>query len=114
MDSADEVVVVDELGASLWLIRLLGEVDISNVAQLSDAMTRLSDEQARVVVDLSEVEFADSSTLHALSETSERLPGRVVIVVPEDSQANLVFEASGYIERLPVVRSREEALGRLS
>ena len=33
-------VVVDQMGASLWLVRLLGELDISNIAELRRHLTR--------------------------------------------------------------------------
>jgi anti-anti-sigma factor len=103
-------VVVDQMGASLWLVRLLGELDISNIAELQAALDEVSTPDARVVVDLSEVDFIDSSTLHVFASVHQDRPRRFALVVPEESSARMIFRVSGFDQTLPLCRSRQDAL----
>jgi anti-anti-sigma factor len=112
--ASENAVVVDELDASLWLVRLLGQLDISNVDQLDSAMKTLVERRTRVLVDLSQVEFIDSSTLHVLAGAHAQLPAKLAVVLPERSAAAIFFAASGYGARLPIYPSRKAALAALS
>lgn len=65
-----------------------------------------------VVVDLSEVDFVDSSGLGAIMDMYERLrhgERELVIVVPPGSAAAVMLNLTGLRSRLPVVESREMA-----
>jgi anti-sigma B factor antagonist len=48
------------------LVRVAGELDISTSPDLQDALAELTDAPRRVVVDLSDLEFCDSTGLAAL------------------------------------------------
>ena len=106
-------VVVDQMGASLWLVRLLGELDISNIAELQAALDQVATPDARVVVDLSEVDFIDSSTLHVFASVHQDRPRGFALVVPEESSASMIFRVSGFDQKLPVCRNRQDALSLL-
>ena len=70
--------MIEELDASLWL----GELDISNITQFEAALEELLWRPANIVVDMTETEFIDSTTLHVLARTQEQLPGRFAVVIP--------------------------------
>src|SRR5947209_5889436 len=52
-------------GGCVWL-KLSGELDVATAPRLADRLHQLREENRTVVVDLSGVEFMDSSGLHAL------------------------------------------------
>src|ERR671936_629336 len=59
------------------IVRLGGEIDLYNAPAVREALlAACSEGPERVVVDLSEVEFLDSTALGALVEARTRLPNR--------------------------------------
>jgi anti-sigma B factor antagonist len=62
---------------SAHVVRLTGELDLYNADALRRALAEAcSDGPERVIVDLSEVEFIDSTALGALIEARTRMPNR--------------------------------------
>ena len=53
----------------VWL-KLTGELDLATAPRLADRLHRLRAERRTVVVDLSDVEFMDSSGLHVLIDAA--------------------------------------------
>ena len=95
-----------------------GEIDLATAPALVEAIESELDSPAtdttRVVVDLSEVGFLDSSGLNALVRLEQTLGGRGVdvrIVSPSDRVVRQVFEITHLTEPLKVVESLDEALG---
>jgi anti-anti-sigma factor len=109
----ENVVVIEELEASLWLVRLLGELDISNISEFRTAIEELRTRPASIIVDMSQTEFIDSSTLHILAQTHEQHTGALAVIIPEQSVVNRVFTASGFDKKLPIYRSSEDALAAI-
>jgi anti-sigma B factor antagonist len=74
------------------------------------------DGKTGVVVDLSRVTFLDSTAigvfLNALRAFATR-SGRLVLVCPNE-RVRRPFEITGLTDRLPIVRSVEDALGSLA
>ena len=70
--------------SSAAIISVGGEIDFTNVDELIDAATEVADDSARVVLDLSDVEFFGSAGFSALYTLSERYCARAVTwaVVP--------------------------------
>ena len=96
---------------------VLGEVDLATAPQLLDAVesSLVSDSAgtSRVVVDLTEVEFLDSSGLNALVGLERLLSGNGVelrLVSPADAVVRQVFEITQLMETLRVTDSLDEAL----
>jgi anti-sigma B factor antagonist len=72
----DPVLGVESIGDA-YVIRLAGELDLYNADQLRDALsTAVGDSPKRVVVDLGEVEFMDSTALGLLIEARSKLENR--------------------------------------
>jgi anti-anti-sigma factor len=93
-----------------------GEIDLATAPALVEAIeSGLSkDRLTRVVVDLSEVAFLDSSGLNALVTLEKELGERGVelrLVSPADRVVRQVFEITCLTEILHVVESLDEALG---
>ncbi len=93
-----------------------GEIDLATAPALLDAIESELGRSApdRVVIDLSEVRFLDSSGLNALVRLQRLLEERGIgmrLVIPSDSIVRQVFEITRLTEPLSVVDSLTDALG---
>ena len=96
------------------VVEVLGEIDVSNVAALDEALrAALSDETTSCLLDLSQLEFLDSSVVNALirwsndAQLSER--EALAIVVGEDTPAERLFDLIGLKTRLPIFQHHDAA-----
>jgi anti-sigma B factor antagonist len=74
-------------------VAVAGELDISTAPDLQDALAELTDAPRRVVVDLSDLEFCDSTGLAALLGAHKTLNdngGTLELVAPNPMMVNLV------------------------
>lgn len=80
------------------IIKLAGEIDLSNIARvraaLDDAASRA---EPRVIVDLSQVSFLDSSTLGELVQARQRLAdvGQALVLTGLTPRVTRLFELTG-------------------
>ncbi len=101
------------------VIRPTGEYDLSNVDELNDALrSSLSDETSSCLLDLSEVEFMDSSVIHALVRWSNdvQLSEREALAIvsgDDNTVASRLLDAVGIRSRLPVFTLRDSAMAAL-
>jgi anti-anti-sigma factor len=81
--------VIVERRGELQVVRLAGEVDITNAARLEeDISDAVPNDAAGLVIDLSDTEYLDSAGIRMLFELGQRLRGRrqaLAVVVPEES-----------------------------
>ena len=80
------------------VLRVDGEVDISNAEQLAAAMDRAAGDARTVALDLSGTTYLDSAGIRLVFNLAERLQtrrGRVRLIVPEDSPIRAVLEVTG-------------------
>jgi anti-anti-sigma factor len=91
------------------VLQIFGEVDLSNVGELREAIGRAAAGGGQVVVDLTTCTFLDSSILSALVRASETYSGRFHIVVPPGGVVHRVFSVTSLLGALPVVESIEAA-----
>ena len=84
--------------------RLVGELDISSARDLSDALTALSD-IGDLTLDLSELEFIDSSGLHALVLYAGSLNGAggTLILANPTAMTERVFDIARLAEHPRIV-----------
>jgi anti-sigma B factor antagonist len=95
------------------VVRLAGELDLYNVAEVSSALADAADEGAdRLVVDLAEVSFLDSTALGALVAAKRELAAgtRLVLAAPGEDVLR-ALEVSGLAAHFEVRGSVEDALG---
>ena len=111
---ADSNVSVTHLGGDRWVITVIGEHDISNVAHLQTALNGVFDTGTSIVLDLSDATFIDSSVIHTLlaaHHRAEETPGeQLAIVAPEHSFAGRVIEFTGLQPLLPIYPTKPAAL----
>ena len=94
------------------VVRLQGELDLHNARELRAAFDdALARRPGRLVVDLSEVEFLDSTALSALIQARKRQVDRGVFrVAAPRAEARRVFRLAGVERHLDVFDSLDEAL----
>ena len=98
------------------VIRLRGELDFDGVPRLEEAFERLEQSAPdRVVIDLDECAFIDSSGLAAILHGADGLrqrAGAVRIACPEGHLRDLL-RLTAIDQTIPVVGTRSEALSAL-
>jgi anti-anti-sigma factor len=95
-----------------------GEVDPSNARDLGRDLTQgVPNDAMGVVLDLTEVDYLDSSGVQLLFELAERLDARqqrLAVVVPEGAPARKVLDIVSLDATAALVGTRDEAVGSLS
>jgi anti-anti-sigma factor len=108
---ADMATAVVERHDGLRVVRLAGEVDLSNAPRLErDISDVASNDDAGLVLDLSETEYLDSAGIRMLFELAERLRGRrqmLALVVPPKS----LIEHSLRVTEVDQAMTMRETLG---
>jgi anti-sigma B factor antagonist len=94
------------------VVKLGGELDLYNAPQVRQAlMEACEDAPGRVVVDLSEVEFVDSTALGVLIEARTRLNNRrAFLLAAPGLETRRALEISGLDRHFTVHESVPEAL----
>ncbi|SEB66585.1 STAS domain-containing protein [Streptomyces sp. TLI_105] len=78
-----------------WLLSASGEFDVDTIDCLRDALTAARKAHAeRILLDLADVVFGDSTFLHELVR-AHRGPSRLVLVGPLPGQLRRLFEMTG-------------------
>ena len=115
-EAAELAVESERVDARIRVIAAHGQIDLYSAPTFKEAVLDAIDDGATVlVIDLSDVDFMDSTGLGVLVGASKRLmqlDGRIVIVSPDDLVRRL-FEISGLQARFPVFESRELATALL-
>ena len=105
------VLAVEEVGTAC-VVRLGGELDLYNAAQVRTALAEAcAQAPERVVVDLGEVEFIDSTALGVLIETRTKLVNRGgFLLAAPGLQTRRALEISGLDKLFTVHDTVPEAL----
>jgi anti-sigma B factor antagonist len=85
-------------------LRLSGELDLCSAPELRDLLLRLCGEGTRAItLDLRNLQFMDSSGLHAILRTKElcREHGYEFSVIPGPTAIQRLFELTGLLDELP-------------
>ena len=94
------------------VVRLGGELDLYNADDIRAALASAIDTGAdRIVIDMSEVEFADSTALGVLVEARSRLGHDGLLLAAPQSETRRTLQVSGLDRHLPVHESVDAALG---
>jgi len=88
------------------VVRISGEVDLTNAIEVRDAISNVASADATViVVDLSETTYLDSSGIAILFRLAERISQRrqqLRIVVPANSPVRTALELTDLPQTIPV------------
>src|SRR4051795_6035185 len=112
----DFALTEDMLDDDRHLVAVRGDLDLHTAPELREALDRAIDEgRNRLVVDLTETSYMDSSGLTALVLAHKRVRKRSgqLVVVNVDPSIGRTFEITGLHLLFPLVRERAEAIARL-
>lgn len=101
-----ELEIESRSGDGLSHVVLSGEFDLAGVVRFEDTLAAIEAETPKaIVIDLSELEFMDSSGLRALVNADGRAQraGRRLAIVPGPPQVRRVFEITQLDGRLDLV-----------
>lgn len=105
-------VTTDSVGTAR-IVRAVGELDLHTASTLDDALTALLDEGAQLlVVDLTEVEFMDSTGLSVILGAVVRLrdgSGELRVVSSRD-RITKVFTLTGVDQQIQIFSELDEAV----
>jgi anti-sigma B factor antagonist len=105
------------LDEGLLLVRLSGEIDSSNAAELRTAITEATPNDAYgVALDLTPVDYLDSAGIHLLFRLRESLRARsqgLRVVVPPGSVVTDALRLAGVYGVIELNGTVEEALAQL-
>jgi anti-sigma B factor antagonist len=114
-DTADSLTIQssDLDGALLMVLR--GEIDLRSAPALrAHLLEALDDRPARVILDLSAVEYVDSSGVGTMVDFKRRIDklGAVVLLVGLQERVRSVFEITRLDKFFQIVDNVEQARGR--
>ena len=113
---SDSQIKTSDLDRGVTRVHLVGEVDIATAERLQRALDDLiRDGHTRLLVDLTDVSFIDSTGLGVLLHTVKQLRrrrGRLVVLCPDPTMRGL-FELVGHNLLFPVDETLERALTHL-
>jgi anti-anti-sigma factor len=100
---------------SLCVLRIRGEIDISNARELSaEIAAAVSNVAPTLVVDLSDATYLDSAGVKLLFQLADRLRARrreLRVVVPRESPIRAVLEITGLPKVVPLEDHLDEGPG---
>ena len=108
----DPITGVERNGSSM-VVGLAGELDLYNAHTLRETLLECcSEAPERLVVDLSEVKFIDSTALGVLIEARTRMPNRRgFLLAAPGLETRRALEISGLDKHFTVHESLSDALG---
>jgi anti-anti-sigma factor len=105
MSTLLSVEIFDEASATRVAVR--GELDLSTVGQLRAALAPVLDGAAEgeITIDLSELDFMDSSGIHLLLEAAAavRATGRSIVLARPSRAVRRVLDAVRLSDHVPIV-----------
>ena len=105
----------DPIGGGCLLV-VSGEIDLANVNIFIERLFQLSvDGDQKLVLDLTDVEFVDSTVLNALFAAAPRIRsnGGDMAIVLANPGVRRVFDIAGVDALYPIERTRNRAFERL-
>ena len=98
-----------EHGASLVLV-ISGEVDISNIDSIAEAIYALPNTEEGLLIDLSDVSYLDSSAVSLLHDLAMRLRSRaqrMVVVSPPETPPRRILDLTALYVNAPIADAFE-------
>jgi anti-anti-sigma factor len=104
-----------ERSADRWILRVTGEIDISNARDVAATVEDLMPNGTEtLVIDLSGTTYLDSAGVHLLFVLTQRLQTRrqeLMLVVPQDAPVRAVLELTGLTRIIPVATDLDGVAG---
>lgn len=94
------------------IVRVRGEIDMTSAGEFRAALaSTMERSNGRVVVVLEECTYFDSTAVGILVGTQKKIPGRLVVVVPERGVVRKIIDISGIGRYVTLASSLDEAVG---
>jgi anti-sigma B factor antagonist len=94
------------------VVRLAGELDLYNADDVRIALQQaVASDPQKIVVDMSDVEFVDSTALGVLIEARSKLGRSDLLLASPQLETRRTLQVSGLDRHLPVHESVDDALG---
>jgi anti-sigma B factor antagonist len=94
------------------ILRLAGELDLYNADDVRIALQQaVASDPQKIVVDMSDVEFVDSTALGVLIEARSKLGRSDLLLASPQLETRRTLQVSGLDRHLPVHESVDDALG---
>jgi anti-anti-sigma factor len=113
-------VQAEELGDGIRAFTVRGELDMNTAPELEDRLEEVSGESARVVLDLSECDFIDSTGIAVIVRSWQRLDrdgegpgGGKLVLCCDNTQVMRLLSITGVESSISVHAQRAEALDEL-
>jgi anti-sigma B factor antagonist len=107
----------EEVDSETHVIQLGGEVDLYTAPEFKERLVELIENgKTKIVVDLSEATFIDSTTLGVLVGGVKRLrpAGGSLALVCSDQNITKIFEITGLDRVFPIHETRDQALSSVA
>jgi anti-sigma B factor antagonist len=107
----------EEIDSETHVIQLGGEVDLYTAPEFKERLVELIENgKTKIVVDLSDATFIDSTTLGVLVGGVKRLrpAGGSLALVCSDQNITKIFEITGLDRVFPIHETRDEALSSVA
>ncbi len=108
----DFEVSIDEHAETYSIVSVRGEVDLHTAPKLQQAIERAAGSDGAVVVDMSRIEFMDSTALSALVRSKENLDkqGAPMRLAAPSKAVERIFSVTGFGDYFEIFPSREAAI----
>ena len=105
---------VEDSAGGASIVTLAGELDLSTVERMQAPLLEQVQQRSAILLDLTELEFIDSSGLGALIQAKRIANGApMATLIGVGSQVERIFEIAGVGEALSVFSDRGRALASL-
>ena len=106
---------VDRVSEDIWVVALVGEHDLSMAQRLRTRLAEVYVADARIILDLTETTFIDSTVLGVIFDAAKQALGSsgdtLAIVVAPGSSVDRTLELAGFWAVFPsTYQTRDEAL----
>lgn len=101
-----------EHGASL-VLAISGEVDISNIDSIAEAIYSLPNTEEGLLIDLSDVSYLDSSAVSLLHDLAMRLRSRaqrMIVVSPPETPPRRILDLTALCVNAPIADAFDSGL----
>jgi anti-sigma B factor antagonist len=111
--AVDFEITAEEIADDTWVVAVRGEIDLFTAPGLKADLSRAIDARARrLVVDMTETTFLDSSSLGVLIGAQKRLAARggALVIACKNRAILNTFKVTGLSAFFTLAHTREEAL----
>jgi anti-anti-sigma factor len=102
-------VETEQLGDSLWVLKLAGEHDLTTAPAVAGAFRLIGETGTTVVVDFAETSFIDSTVIGALIKYADA-GENLLLVAPITGTVRRLLDLVGVASRFQILETRAEAL----